>query len=188
MDKLKKNRLYIVIIATFALSAIWFLFLYQPNQAKLQLLKQDAARLQQEINESRNLIGKAGNVARRINEADSDLNKCLQGMRTLDSIPGFIVILNDRLDEYGIEGADIVPRLPDLLNNDAIVLGKDKLSKVEFEISGHGRYLNLGKFIESLEEELFYAGCASLDISQNQTLNPDIAFEYKFMAYLKGQG
>ncbi|MBD3218353.1 MAG: hypothetical protein GF310_08755 [candidate division Zixibacteria bacterium] len=187
MKELIQKRSYVVIALAGILIIAWYVFVYGPGASSIARNKEDIHSLKMEIANSNQMIASAGILAQKVRGLEDEMNSCLDGICSVDSISHFIQMMEGMLRNHGIHRINVVPVLPDLLRDEDISLGEGRLSRVEFDISGVGRYLDIGKVIEQIEDEVFYAGCTMLDVSYKASLNPKVLFDFRLGVYLKGQ-
>ena len=187
MEKLISNRSYAIMALAVILVLIWYNFVYQRTANAINSGNSEIHSLQTEIAQNRELIASAGSLAGKLRDLESEMHACLDGICSVDSIPQFIQMMEQRLKKYNISRATVVPVLPDLLENENISMGHGSLNRVEFDLGGVGNYLDIGRLLEELEGEIFYADCNVIDISYKANLNPRVLFVFRFSVYLKGR-
>ena len=189
MDNLLKKKSILTVAGSLLIAAIWFNLLYLPGTHKIKAVQSNRQRLEQEITSSKSLVAGVGQIMQRVDLAQSRVQEKLNHIYYADSIPDFIQSLTALMKGYNLDRVQITPELPDLLDdNQTIAIGSDILSVIEFRFDGRGRYLQLGKFLEYLQNQPYFEGVSSLSLNYNQSTNPEINFDLKISTYLKRQG
>ena len=189
MDSLLKKKSLLTIIGIVLILFVWINLLYLPGLNKINNSGTEREALEQEVTSYETLIAGVGQIIHRVDLAAAEVQDKLDSISHADSVPDFIGRLSELMKAYDITRVKISPEIPDLLDdNPSVVIGGYILTEVEFNFTGQGRYIQLGKFLEALRNQSYFAGMSSLGLHYNKSTNPNIAFEIQVSAYLKRQG
>ncbi len=165
----------------------WLNLVYLPAGSSRKANLADISSTRNEIMTSQRMIAEAGQIRSRLNKVEAAMQKHLDYLCPTDSLAHFIERIEADMKSYDMIGVSVVPRVPDILSNENITLGEGRLNRVEFDLSAQGRFLQIGKFIEVLQKESFYAGGNRIEIGYSASINPRVRFSMTFTAFLKGR-
>jgi len=187
METVIKYKSWSLLALILILFIAWLNLLYLPAGSSRKANLEEVSSFQNEINRSQRLIAEAGQIRESLTGVESDLNQCLDLICPTDSVGLFIEMIEKRMQSFGMVDYAVVPRIPDILSDEKIRLGKGHLNRIDFELKAQGRYIQIGKFIEDLQDENFFAGSSHIDISHSQSINPRVVFNMTFTAFLRGR-
>ena len=188
MNNLINNKSLLVIIGIIVILIAWINLSYLPGLRSVNNSRSECESLGREIVSHKTLTASVGQIMQRVNQAEAVMFSKVNDISHTDSVPAFIGQLSELMKAYDITRVKISPELPDLLeDNPTVVIGDYILTEVEFNFNGQGRYIQLGKFLEALRQQPYFAGVSSLQLHYNRSTNPDIVFEIQVSAYLKRQ-
>ncbi len=170
-------------LSVVALTA-WVLLLYQPASRQLASTRAQVASLEQDLSNARRFLTETA-AAMETGNWLQQRRDLMMGLYRADSLESFIDQMADDCLRIGVTRAEFLPNLNELLKQQRIPIGNIILTGGRFEGRCQGRFLNLGRALEHLEQQPYFVELYSLNIAYNQATSPDVLCTMDFAVYLR---
>ena len=144
------QRLFIIFLVSFiALGVLWFSFIYSPLQIDETNAKIRFEEVSSKLKYARRDLGMIENRLDKKKEALADVKTRIVDRKNLSNITE---ALRNRAQDFKLEITDFTP----VLENYFETTGNSQVKPLPLVITVSGRYLQIGKFIESWDNLNFY--------------------------------
>jgi hypothetical protein len=162
----------------------WMILLYQPTRRQIKATRAQVALLDQDVNTARLFLMNSAQVLEKQNWS-GQRRDLLTNLCRVDSLETFVDRLAADFSRFGVSHAEFAPDLNELLKETRIPFGGIMLTGGKFQVRCQGRFLSLGKALEFLEQQPYFVDLYSMNISYNETTNPEVLCTMNFAVYLR---
>jgi len=180
---IRHKTLFTIGLAVVALIA-WMTLLYQPARLRLEMTRAQVASLDQEVNTARQFLMETAQVMEK-DAWSRQRHDLLTNLCRVDSLETFVDRLTADFSRFGVSHVEFSPDLNELLKENRIPFGGIMLTGGKFEARCQGRFLNLGKALEYLEQQPYFVNLYSINIAYNEATNPEVLCTMNFAVYLR---
>jgi Tfp pilus assembly protein PilO len=158
----------LVVMAGLAVAAA--LFLYMPNIAKRNRNRAEVAKLDKEIKELREMAAGIEQLRRRVIESEKQVAEFNARVARYDSLYYLVQEITDAgRRNYKLEFVEIRPPGKDTLMLTGVTA---PLVGIPYQLTIRGRYLDIGRFIESLDRFRYFVRVPELEILGKDEIRP----------------
>jgi hypothetical protein len=184
LRELIKYRVVLTLALTFLVLFGWTALVCLPSSSHIRETKTAVASLDQEIANSRQYLTNAAvNLqSKRWQRQRADM---LTGLCRIDSLASFVDHLTADINRFGVNNLDVTPDLNQLLKRDRIAIGNVNLTTAKFTLRCEGGFVNVGRALEYVEGQPYFADLATANFDYADATAPAIVAEMVFSVYLR---
>lgn len=158
------------LIALGALTVVAVLLLYVPNIAKRAKNRAEVARLDKEIKDLREVTAGLEKLKRKVVESEKQVIEFNARVARYDSLYNlFQEIEADGKSNYHLEFVEIRPPSKDTLLLTGVTA---PLIGIPYQLTVHGRYLDIGRFVESLDRFRYFVRVPEFEVVGKDEIRP----------------
>ncbi len=147
------QRLFLILSLVLILSGIgWYLFIYKPIQINIKQTKLEVHEITQNLKNARKAKNDLHQLESRLETAKADLEAIKQHIVNRKNLTRVTKELQRVAEEYDLEITDFSP----ILDSYFETTGNEHIKPLPIIIKLTGRYLQIGKFLEALNNLDFY--------------------------------
>jgi len=147
------QRLFLILSSALIATSIgWYLFIYKPIQINIQQTEQEVREISQNLKNARRAEKDLHQLENRLENAKTDLETIKRRIINRKNLTRVTEDLQRVAEEFDLEINDFSPILDSYFETN----GNNKIKPLPIVISLTGRYLQIGKFLESLDKLDFY--------------------------------
>lgn len=147
------QRLFIILSSAFLISSIgWYFLIYQPIRVKTGQTEQEVHKMSLNLTKARRAEKDLQHLEIRLKNAQTELEKIKQRFINRKKMVRVTNELQKKAEEYDLIINDFSPILDSYFESSR----NHKIKPLPIVINLTGRYLQIGKFLESLDQLDFY--------------------------------
>ncbi|RMF63780.1 MAG: hypothetical protein D6743_10280 [Calditrichaeota bacterium] len=161
----------------------WFFFLYKPEIAKLQVLKEDTEKLMLKLQSLRVNDEQLKALQKQAELQDTELRRLEARLVHKEDLPMLVTALKRRGKRFGLRFDRILPDYDHLMEG-----GQEnpaRALKLVIHLKLQGRYKSLGKFIDSLNDLPYLLSVGEVTLNYDQRIYPELEIILDVAAYLQ---
>ena len=175
--------LYVWLAVPVIIIALWVLVFYMPFSAKIKQKEKEISNLKQEEQKIELNIKTAIDVKKQKEQVKLSIIELQMQLPTIDEFPDFMIKLLKNTRKDAVSLSSFSSNFSSLGSTPGLLL----IHPV-FEIGLKGKYINMGKFLDDLEDGKFYRGILRAKISYDEKEYPTLTgkFAVEFTARRSG--
>jgi len=181
--KFEFKKFYLWFLLPLTLIVVWIFVFYMPFSAKVKQKEKEIATIKQEIKAIELNINNVMDIKRRGDQVKASIQEIQLQLPTIDVFPDFMIKVLKSIRKESI-------KLSSFSSNLSSLEGKPNLLLVHpvFEIGLKGRFINMGKFIDELDDGKYFRGILRAKISYDEKEYPILTgkFTTEFTARRSG--
>lgn len=162
---------------------LWIFMFYMPFSAKIKQKEKELAGLKQEGQAIELNINKAIDVKKRGDQVKASIHEIQMQLPTIDVFPDFMISLLKSIRKESIKLSSFKSNFSSLEERPGLLLVHPV-----FEIGLKGRFINMGKFIDELDNGKYFRGILRAKITYDEKEYPTLTgrFTTEFTARRSG--
>lgn len=181
--KFKFKTFYLWFLLPLTIIVVWIFAFYMPFSAKIKQKEKEIAEIKQEVKAIELNINNAMDLKRRGDQVKASIKEIQMQLPTIDVFPDFMIKVLKDIRKESI-------KLSSFSSNLSSLEGKPDLLLVHpvFEIGLKGRFINMGRFIDELDDGKYFRGILRAKISYDEKEYPILTgkFTTEFTARRSG--
>ncbi|HNQ63762.1 MAG TPA: hypothetical protein PKK34_08745 [Syntrophorhabdaceae bacterium] len=181
--KFKFKRFYLWFLLPLTVIFLWIFIFYMPFSAKIKQKEKEIAAVKQEIRVIEQNINNSIDIKRKGDQIKASMHEIQMQLPTIDVFPEFMIKLLKSIKKESI-------KLSSFSSNLSSLEGKPNLLLVHpvFEIGLKGRFINMGRFIDELDDGKYFRSILRAKISYDEKEYPILTgkFTTEFTARRSG--
>lgn len=174
---------YVWLVVPVMIIVLWVFIFYMPFSAKIKQKEKELSNLKQEEQKIEVNIRDAIDVKKRKEQVKSSIIELQMQLPTIDEFPDFMIGLLKDIRKEAVSLSSFSSNFSSLESRPGLLLVHPV-----FEIGLKGKYINMGKFLDDLEDRKVYRGILKAKISYDEKEYPALTgkFAVEFTARRSG--
>ncbi len=186
MKRYRRSRLLIVVAVCLSLAALLAYVEVVPTRSRIEHAQVQVQALEQELSTEQAFLLRANNTGDRDSTLQAERRATFLEFASTDSLEVFVDQLGHEMAALGFTHAHVAPVIEELLSASTVNLENVRLRPLRFAIEAQAGFLEIGRFIELLEDQRYFSRISNVSISHNDGTSPDVLCQIQFLAYLRG--
>ncbi len=150
---MQAQKWFIILISIFVVSSVaWYLMFYEPLGSEIQKTENKLSALNQQMRNVRQAERKLDHVEQKLEKSKEELSQIKSRFVNRDNLSYVTKKLREMALKYNLEIEDFSPVLDSYFEES----GNDRVKALPIALTVIGRYLDIGKYIQNLEQLDFY--------------------------------
>jgi len=167
------------------LAGTWFLFLYQPEVSKLQLLKEKTEDVLLQLQSLRVTDEQLNALEQKVAVLRAEIATAQSRIMPKNDLPAIVDKLRRKGERYGMKFNNIIPDYNSLVDAQTEEQAETDILQLTIHLKMQGYYKNLGRFIESLEDMPVFVSVGELSINYQEKVHPELEIFLDVIVFLK---
>ena len=180
----EKYRLVLVIALAVVVPVVWYLLVYGPQRQTEQTLNGEMLAVQEQQQEVTARLALAKELATEKSEVERHWRQLTESLFPADSAELLLSYMNRLAQEYNLTLLDKELGFDPLLTKLAAQSQLGQIEAVTLDLTGRGRYFNIGEFLAALDREVVVAGVETIDLTHRAAADPEVYFDMSLRVYL----
>jgi len=188
MDRLTSSKSIVLFAASALLVVAWIALVFVPGRSATVNYALESAALETDLQQLHSLFLSAGQSAQQHQDVRSRTSEALSAIMPEDSLEQFIDKISAILKTEGLHEITIAPLVEAVLSSRKVIVGNQELSEVLLQTTLVGRYLDIGKALDYLEQQPYFSEYRLVNLAYDDDLNPAIVCQFDLTVYLRAKG
>jgi Tfp pilus assembly protein PilO len=178
------KRIYISVAISVVLLITWYFIAYRSQAAMMRALKSERESLQSRFDAAEARLKQAGDLQSTLAECNRkwcEMRKTLVGPDSIETMLRHLVSL---AQGRNLTVLDVDVSFDPLLRKLADNRKTNEIDRINLDMSGRGRFFNIGDFVVLLENDIVVANVNSLDLTYQQAADPEIYFDMNMEIFI----
>jgi Tfp pilus assembly protein PilO len=168
---------------------VWYAFLLGPQLRTEAALEAEQLSFQGSIAALDERLRSAKSIAGDLRQIEARWNRFVENTASPDNVELILAHFRETAKRNGIKVLNADLSFDPLLKKLSTKEARSQLNKIRMKIEGRGRFIDIGDFIDSLENDMIVAGIDELKLKYQSASDPEIYFRVEADIYvLEGEG
>jgi hypothetical protein len=171
-----KHRVWCAVVALPAILLAWYLCIFGPQLRTEAELESERLSIREKISDIERRLGRAASITGEFRSIDSRWSRITEHLVTVDSAELILDHVRDIAETTRLSIAEIDLDFDPLLRKVGADGKKPYTDRVRVKMSGHGRFFDIGDFVDSLQNNAIVAAIDNVKLAYEASSDPEIHF------------